>query len=93
MFLIWKAMFCRQRCHYKSISLIEYCILIQICIKFVLKGPINIGKYTGSEPKKRQAIIWPNIGQFIEAYMTASTHEFKTHCFYKACKFPGHYGG
>ena len=38
----------------------KFCILINISLKFVPKGPIDKPSIDGLAPKKRKAIIWTN---------------------------------
>ena len=51
-------------------------ILIKISLKFVPKDPINnipsLAQIYGLASARRQAIIWTNDGEFIDAYMCYS---------------------
>ena len=65
----------------------EYCILIQISLKFVDKGPIDIGSGNALAPNRGQA-IWINADSVHRhIYMALGRDELTTFSFMKSSTF------
>ena len=50
------------------------CIMTEMSLKFVLKGPVNKKSGNGLVPNRQQAITWTDVDPYVWSYMVSLGH-------------------